>query len=56
MVAYFYLKYFDPNSSDNVVQTLTDRYSTASITGVHGHRNNFAEDRQLVMPEASPLG
>ena len=56
LVQHCYLKHFHPNSTNNMIQTLTDGYTTTSITGVHRHRNNFAEDRQLVVPEASPLG
>ena len=52
----FYLQYFDPNGTNNVVQTLTDRHSTSSIACVHGYGNNLAKYRQMVVPETSTFG
>ena len=51
-----YLQHFNPDSTNDVIKALIDGYTTSPIAGVHRDGNNFAEDRKLVMPEASSFG
>lgn len=51
-----YLQHFNPDSTNDVIKALIDGYTTSPIAGVHRDGNNFAEDRKLIMPEASSFG